>query len=139
MGQLGQGAAGSLALHDLGHLLANGTDLGRAGVGSLLDLVGAALCEGDGEQAKQIVVGRLHGHVGLNERLPLTDERAQLVGGEVQTVEVGQAVLALNFIHTELDLAEGVVLVILQVSEGDLEDAALQRVIGVLQTAGTVD
>jgi hypothetical protein len=54
-------------------------------------------------------------------------------------VEVGQAVLALNLIHTELDLAEGVVLVILQVSEGDLEDAALQRVIGVLQTAGTVD
>jgi hypothetical protein len=54
-------------------------------------------------------------------------------------VEVGQTVLALNLVHTELDLAEGVVLIVLQIGEGDLENAALQRVVGVLQTAGAVD
>ena len=139
MGELGQGAASGLALDDLGHLLADGADLGRASVGSLLNLVGATLGEGNGEQTDEVVVSGLHGDVSLNERLPLADEGAQLVGGEVQAVEVGQAVLALDLIDAELDLAEGVVLIVLQVSEGDLEDTALERVVGVLQTAGTVD
>lgn len=139
MGELGQGAAGGLTLHDLGHLLADGTDLRRAGVGGLLDLVGASLGEGDGEQANEVVIGGLHGDVGLNERLPLADEGAQLVGGEVQTVEVGQAVLALDLVDTELDLAESVVLIVLEIGEGNLNDTALQGVVGVLQTAGAVD
>lgn len=139
MGELGQGAASGLTLDDLGHLLADGADLGRASIGSLLNLVGATLGEGNGEQTDEVVVSGLHGDVGLNERLPLADEGAQLVGSEVQAVEVGQAVLALDLIDAELDLAEGVVLIVLQVSEGDLEDTALERVVGVLQTAGTVD
>lgn len=76
MGELGQGAAGGLALHNLGHLLADGTDLRRACVGGLLDLVGAFLGEGDSEQANEVVIGGLDGDVGLNERLPLADQRA---------------------------------------------------------------
>jgi hypothetical protein len=139
VGELRQSAAGSLALNDLGHLLADGTDLRRAGVGGLLDLVGASLGEGDGEQTDEVVIGSLHGDVGLNERLPLADQGAQLVGGEVQAVEVGKAVLALDLIHTELDLAESVVLIVLQIREGDLEDTTLEGVVGVLETAGTVD
>lgn len=139
VGELRQSAAGSLTLHNLGHLLADGTDLRRAGVSGLLDLVGASLGEGDGEQTDEVVVSGLHGDVGLNQRLPLANKGAQLVGGEVQTVEVGQAVLALDLIHTELDLAESVVLIVLQVSEGDLEDTALEGVVGVLQTASAVD
>jgi hypothetical protein len=71
--------------------------------------------------------------------LPLADERPQLVGCEVETVEVGQAVLPLNLVDAELDLAESVVLVLLQVGEGDLNDAALQGVVGVLETGGPVD
>jgi hypothetical protein len=54
-------------------------------------------------------------------------------------VEVGQAVLALDLVDTELDLAEGVVLIVLEVGEGDLEDTALEGVVGVLQTASAVD
>jgi len=53
-------------------------------------------------------------------------------------VEVGQAVAALNLVDTELDLAEGVVLIFLEVGEGDLEDTALESVVGVLQTSGAV-
>jgi len=139
VGELRQSAAGSLTLHNLGHLLADGTNLRRAGVSGLLDLVGASLGEGNGEQTDEVVVSGLHGDVGLNQRLPLANEGAQLVGGEVQTVEVGKAVLALDLIHTELDLAESVVLIVLQVSEGDLEDTALEGVVGVLQTASAVD
>jgi hypothetical protein len=139
VGELGQSAAGGLALNDLGHLLADGADLRRAGVGGLLDLVGASLGEGNGEQAEEVVVSGLHGDVGLDQGLPLADQGAQLVGGKVQTVEVGQAVLALDLIDAELDLAEGVVFIVLEVGEGDLEDTALQGVVGVLQTAGAVD
>lgn len=139
VGELRQGAGGSLALDDLGHLLADGTDLRRAGVGGLLDLVGASLGEGNGEQADEVVVSGLHGDVGLDQGLPLADKGTELVGGEVETVEVGQAVLALDLVDAELDLAEGVVLIVLEVGEGDLEDTALEGVVGVLQTAGAVD
>jgi len=54
-------------------------------------------------------------------------------------VEVGEAVLALDLINTQLDLAERVLLALVQVSEGDLEDTALQGVVGVLHTLGAVD
>lgn len=138
-GELLQGAAAGLALDDLGHLPADGTDLGGGGVGGLLDLVGAALGEGNGEEAEQVVVGGLDGDVGLDQGLPLSDKRSQLVGCEVETVEVGQAVLALNLVNSELDLAESVVLILLQVRQGNLNDSALQGVVGVLQTGGTVD
>ena len=139
VGELGKSATGSLALDNLGHLLANGTDLRRAGVGGLLDLVRASLGESDGEQAEEVVVSGLHSDVGLDERLPLANQGTQLVGGEVQAVEVGQTVLALDLIHAELDLTESMVLIVLQVCEGDLEDTTLQRVVGVLETASTVD
>jgi hypothetical protein len=139
VGELRESAASGLALHDLGHLLANSADLRRTGVGGLLDLVGASLGEGNGEQTEEVVVSGLHGDIGLNQRLPLADKRTELVGGEVQTVEVGQTVLALDLINAELDLAESVILVVLQVGQGDLEDPALQRVVGVLETAGAVD
>lgn len=139
MGELGESAGGGLALDDLGHLLANGADLRRTSVGGLLDLVGASLGEGNGEQADEVVVSGLHGDVGLDQGLPLADKGTELVGGEVETVEVGQAVLALDLVDAELDLAEGVVLIVLEVGEGDLEDTALEGVVGVLQTAGAVD
>lgn len=138
-GKLRKGAAGRLALDDFSHLLPNSTDLRRPGVGGLLDLVGTSLGKGDSEQAKKIVIRGLHSDVGFDQGLPLANQGSQLVGCEVQSVEVGQAVLPLNFIHTELDLAKGVVLVVLQVSERDLEDSALERIIRILQTTGAVD
>lgn len=54
-------------------------------------------------------------------------------------MEVGQAVLALDLVDPELDLAERVLLILLQISEGDLDDAALQGIVGVLQTGSAVD
>lgn len=138
-GELLQSAAAGLALDDLGHLSADGTNLGRSGVGGLLDLVGSALGESNGEDAEEVLVGRLDGDVGLDQALPLADKGSQLIGCEVETVEVGQAVLALDLVDSELDLAEGVVLILLQVGQGDLNDPALQGVVGVLQTSGPVD
>ena len=139
LGKLRKGAAAGLALHDVGHLLADLSDLRAAGVCGLLDLVGASLGEGNAEQTEEVVIGGLDDDVGLDQGLPLADERAELVGGEVETVEVGQAVLALNLIDSQADLAEGVVLILLEIGERNLEDTALKSVVGVLETGGTVD
>jgi len=139
LGELSQAAAGSLTLNDLNHFLADGTDLGRLSVGGLLDLVLSSLGEGNGEEAEEVVVGCLDCDVGLNESLPLADQRSELVRGEIETVEVGQAVLALNLVDSELNLAERVVLILLQVGQRDLDDASLQGVVCVLETGGAVD
>ena len=46
-------------------------------------------------------------------------------------MEVGQAVLALDLVNPELDLAERLLLVVVEVSEGNLDDTALKRVVRV--------
>lgn len=138
-GELLEVAARGLALDDLGHLPPDGADLRCGGIGGLLDLVGAALSESDGENAEEVVVGSLDGDVGLDQGLPLADEGAELVGGEVKAVEVGQAVLALDLVDAELDLPERVILILLQVRQGNLEDTALQGLVSVLETGGAVD
>ena len=53
-------------------------------------------------------------------------------------MEVGQAVLALNFVDAEFDFTEGVVFVFLEVGERDFEDAAFEGVVGVFETGGAV-
>ena len=63
--------------------------------------------------------------------LPLLDERTELVRGEVHTVEVGEAVLALDFINSQLDLAESTVLILGEITEGDFENTTLKVVVGV--------
>lgn len=137
--KLSQGAADCLPLDNLGHLLADGANLGRAGVGGLLDLVRASLREGNGKQTDQVVIGGLDGHVCLDQSLPLAHKRAQLVRRKVHAIEVGEAVLPLDLVHPELDLTESVVLIVLQIGERCLEDTALESVVRVLKTTGAVD
>ncbi len=137
--QLLQGTGGGLSLDDLDHLFPDGTDLGRGGVGGLLDLVRPASGEGDSEETEQVVIGCLDGDVGLDKGLPLSHERSQLVRGEVEAVEVGETVLALDLIHPQLDLAEGVILVLLQIGQGNLDDSALQSIVRILQTGRSID
>ena len=59
-------ARGGLALNDLEHLLTDLTDLSRLGVGRLLDLVGAALGESNGEETNEVSIGGLDVRVGLD-------------------------------------------------------------------------
>lgn len=73
-GKLSQSSTRSLSRDDIGHLLADSTDLRCASVCSLLDLVGPSLRESDGEQAEEVVVGGLDGDICFNQGLPFTDE-----------------------------------------------------------------
>jgi len=77
--ELCESAAGGFTGNDLGHLLSDSSDLGGCGVCGLLDLVGSALGESDGEQAEEVVICGLDCDIGLNQRLPLSDERTELV------------------------------------------------------------
>merc|ERR1719454_1205722 len=105
----------------------------------LADLERALLGEADAEAPEHVAVDRLDIHRGLNERLPLADQGAELVGGEVHAPEVAQALLALDVLDAELDLAVGVVLVLVQVAERGLEDAALEAIRGELGSLGARD
>ena len=121
-----------LPLNNLRHLLANSADLGSAGICRLLDLIRPALRKRNGEQSKQIIIRRLYRDIGFDEGLPFADQRAQLIGGEVETVEIGEAVLALDFVDAEFDFAEGVVFVFLEVGEGNFEYSSFERIVCVL-------
>jgi len=72
--------------------------------------------------------------VGLDQRLPLSDQRPELVGGEVHSVEVGQTVLALNLIDTELDFTESLLLILIQIGKRKLNDTTFQGIVGILHS-----
>lgn len=54
-------------------------------------------------------------------------------------MKVGETVLALDLVNSQLDLTERMVLVLLEVGKGDLKDPALESFVGVLETGGAVD
>lgn len=122
--QLAQCARAGLALHDVHHLLPDLPDLRAGRVRCLADLVRPPLGEGNAEESEDVVVCCLYHYVRLNQRLPFPHQRTQLVGCEVETVEVGEAIFTLDFVDTQLDLAEGMILILLEVGEGDLEYSA---------------
>jgi len=128
-----------LLSNNLHHLFADLTNLRALSIGGFLDLVVSLLGEGNDEEADKVVIGSLDGGVGLDESLPLADEGTKFVRGEVETVEVGQAVFALDFVDSELNLAESVVFILLEIGKRDFEDAALESVVGVFETGGAVD
>lgn len=118
--------------HDLKHLRPDRTDLGGLSVGGLSELVRPPLGESNSEQTDEVAVSGLDVNVGLDEGLPLANQGAEFVGGEVHAVEGEESVLALDFVDSELDLAERCVLVLAEVSDGEFDNSALDRVGGVL-------
>ena len=117
--------------------LADGADLRALCVRGLLDLVGLLLGEANAEHAHGVAVSGLDVNVCLDQGLELADERAQLVAGEVHAVEVAQHSGTLHLLADQADLAEsGVLCLLVQVSQGDLEHAALELLRGDLGANG---
>lgn len=137
-GQLAECAACRLPLNNLSHLLSDRSDLRAGSVCGLLDLVRSSLGERNGEESEKVIICGLNCDVGFDESLPLANEGAKFIGGEIKAMEVSQAVLALNFIHAELDLPEGVVFVGLKVGERNFEDTTFEGVVGVFDTSCAV-
>merc|ERR1711953_639237 len=129
---------GGLLAHDGDHALTDLLDLGALGVGELGDLVGSGLGETNAEEADLVAILGLHINVGLDESLPLLHQRLELVGGVGETIEVGEAVLALDLIDLELDVGITVLLVLLQISQIDGNNTPLQVIGGNVVSGGSV-
>jgi len=125
---------------DIDHLGTNGADLGRLGIRSLLELVGATAGEANAKHTEGVAISSLDVNVGFDKSLPFADNRAKLVGGESHTVEVGKDVLSLDIFNAEAHLAECLILIlVVEVSEGDLKDTALETIRGNLGTLSAGD
>jgi len=128
-----------LSNDELGHLLSDLFDLLALGVGGLFDLFLAGLFgEGGDENAQVVVVCGFDVDLAFDHCLPFLDHGADLVAGELHTVEVEDAVLALDIFADELELSvAGSVL--LEVGLVAVKDSSLEAVGGDLVTDGSGD
>jgi len=83
----------------------------------------AAPREPNGEEAKKVTIGRLDINMRLDESLPFAHKRAEFVRGEGHAIEVGEAILSLDFVDAEFNLAERLLLIFIKVTERDLDNA----------------
>ena len=96
--------------HDFLHLGADELLLRILGVAGSLYLSLMASCECDAEHSDEVAVLGLCLNEGFNGGVPLLDESAELVSGNIDTVEVGVAVEALNFLDLHADLSPGLLM-----------------------------
>ena len=122
---------------DLHHLRTNAVDLRGLRVASLLVLVVLLAGERDAEQTQLVTVRGRHLHVALDQSLPLLDQRTQLVAGDVHSVEESDALVSLHILHSQLDLAVTLLLVLAQITQIGLENTSLQTLGGDFQSRST--
>jgi len=101
---LGGVGLGDLLRDDVVDALADQLLLGGEGVVGLALLVGGLPGEGNHENAQHVSVLGLDVLDGLDEGLALLDEGAQLVAGDIDTVERGNGLSAFGLVDDELDL-----------------------------------
>jgi hypothetical protein len=124
------------------HLLSDLTHLGMLGIGGLFQLVLSTLGQSKDKKPQEVAVSGLDVHVGLNQSVPLSDDASQPVSGEFHSVEVGQALLSLDFVNAQLEFpVVGLFFLtfLVQIALGEFKDTATQSVISVLQALSAVD
>ena len=117
---------GALLGHDLDDLFTDVLDLGRRGVVSLPQAILTLLGERNAKQTKLVAISGGDVKVGVDERLPLLDQGADLVGGEVHSVELSLGSAVINIQDFKFELAVESILILVQVSEVGL-NADLER------------
>ena len=139
LGKLLEGRLLSLADHNLHHLLADELALRPLSVAGGADLSAGSLGEANAEHTEEVAVSGLGLHEGLDGGVPLLDNGAELIAGNVHTVEVGIAVEALNFLDLDLHLSPGLfVAVSVQISQRYLKHTTLEGVSSNLLTSSSV-
>jgi len=111
-------------------------DLCGLGIGGLLDLVLSSLGEANAEEAELVTVGGGAVNMGLDLSLPLLDDGALFVAGQLHSMEVSQARVTLDLLADKTELAVGG-LVTVEIGLVDLVDAAAETVGSQLGTGGT--
>jgi hypothetical protein len=89
----------------------------RLSIASLLCGLVLLLGEPNAEKPQKISISGPDIDESLNQSLPLLDHGSELVRGQAHTIELGQAVLALDIIDDQLELAKGP----LSILENELE------------------
>ena len=98
-----------------------------------------SLGETDAEHTEEVSVSGLGLHEGLDGGVPLLDNGALLIAGNVHTVEVGVAIEALNFLDLDLHLSPGLfVAVSVQISQRYFKHTTLKGVSSDLLTSSSV-
>jgi len=129
LGKLLESGLLSLVNHDLHHLLADELALRALGVASSADLAAGSLGEPNAEHAEEVAVEGLGLDECLNSGVPLLDNGADLVAGDIHAIEVGVAIEALDFLNLHLHLSPGLLVAVsVQISQRYLEDTALEAV-----------
>lgn len=85
--------------------MANQSLLGGLGVASGLNLGLCALGEGDAEHADNVAISGLSLGEGFDQSVPLLEESAALVSGNIHTVEVGVGFVSFHFFALNFDLS----------------------------------
>jgi hypothetical protein len=119
-----------LLLHDIHHPFPDLSNLRCLSIRRFLNLVWSSFGEGNDKNSQEVAVSGLDVRMSLDERLPLADKGLEFVGGERHAAEVGEAIFALDFVDAEFDFAECMFFVVLEVCEGDFEDASLESIVG---------
>lgn len=137
--QLWDVAVGDLFGDDFSHLLSDLFDLLGLGVGGLLDLaVGLLLGESNNEHSQVVSVGGFGIDSALDHGLPFLDHTAHLVSGERHTVEVQDAVFALDIFANEVEFSVALTVVV-EVGLVAVVDSTFKSVSGHLVTGGSGD
>jgi hypothetical protein len=124
-----EGVLLDLGHHDFHHLATELMSVGALGVAGSLNLVLVTAGESNSEGTDEVAVSGLGLNEGLDNGVPLLDEGAELIAGDVHTMEVGEAIEALDFLNLDLDLSPGrLVGVVVELTEGDGEDTAAEGV-----------
>ena len=90
-----------------------------------------ALGESDAEHTEGVAVDGPGLGKGLNSWVPLLDESAKLVSGDIHAVEVGVAVVSFHLFALHANLSPGLFMgVVVKVTKRDLENATTEGVSG---------
>jgi len=124
---------------DFSHLLSDLFDLLGLGVGGLFDLsVGLLFGESDDEHSEVVVVGGFSVDGAFDHGLPFFDHSAHLVSGERHTVEVQDAVFALDVFADELEFSVALAVVV-EVGLVAVVNSTFKSISGDLVTDGSGD
>ncbi len=117
LNQLLQVTACCFPCHDLKHLLPDLPNLTRLGIRRLAHLRLAALRESNSKEAEEVAISRLDVDMCFNECLPFAHKRTEFVRSEGHAMEVGETVLSLDLVDAKFNLAEGLLLVFVKITE----------------------
>jgi hypothetical protein len=97
------------------------------GITCLLHLKLLLLGKTNTEHPQEVAICGLDVHISLDQRLPFFDHGAQLVSGQVHSMEVGQDITTLDFLGHQFEFPEGH-LVILKISQWDFKHSSFQAI-----------